>query len=54
MKNPIEKIKHDPSRSVSVGSEFDFWLNDKDDIYDELYSDSHNDEDSKRQKTSAQ
>lgn len=35
--NDLPKVKHDPEKSIVVGPEFDFWLNEEDDIYDELY-----------------
>lgn len=31
------KVKDIPKDAWVVGSEYDFWLNDKDDVYDELY-----------------
>jgi hypothetical protein len=34
-----EKVRYDPKLIVPVGSEYDFWLNEEDDIYDVLYRD---------------
>ncbi|MNW46370.1 hypothetical protein D3C74_236620 [compost metagenome] len=31
------KMKKIPKDAWIVGPEYDFWLNDKDDVYDELY-----------------
>ncbi|EES71707.1 hypothetical protein POTG_03697 [Paenibacillus sp. oral taxon 786 str. D14] len=33
------KLKDIPRDAWVVGSEYNFWLNDKDDVYDELYKD---------------
>lgn len=33
------KMKDIPRDAWVVGSEYNFWLNDKDDVYDELYKD---------------
>ncbi|GIP08173.1 hypothetical protein J1TS5_03430 [Paenibacillus macerans] len=33
------KVKDIPKDVWVVGPEYDFWLNDKDDVYDELYKD---------------
>lgn len=32
-----ERIQHDPAKTLQLGSEHDFWLNEEDDVYDELY-----------------
>lgn len=33
----VKKMEFDNKRVVVVGSEFNFWLNEEDDVYDELF-----------------
>ncbi|MCI0184767.1 hypothetical protein MM817_03064 [Acidibacillus sp. S0AB] len=33
-----QKISFEANRVVTLGSNFHFWINDEDDIYDELYA----------------
>lgn len=35
----VVKMKEIPKDAWIVGPEYDFWLNEKDDVYDELYKD---------------
>lgn len=43
-KNPIDKVPYDPEKTVVVGPEYNFWLNEEDDIYDELYRQQNTDQ----------